>query len=81
MWRPIIIAETGWPSADTAEYGTIPSPRNAMLYFLQINRWAEQDEIEIFHFSAFDEVWKVDKEGDVGAYWGLWNNDGGAKYV
>ena len=29
---------------------------------------------------AFDEAWKVDAEGDVGAYWGLWDKDGKPKY-
>ena len=26
----------------------------------------------MFYFSSFDESWKVEAEGDVGAYWGLW---------
>ena len=42
---------------------------------------AEEEGIEIFYFSSFDETWKVDKEGDVGAYWGLWDKDGNLKYV
>ena len=41
----------------------------------------QQDGIEIFYFSSFDETWKVDAEGDVGAYWGLWDKDGKPKYV
>jgi exo-beta-1,3-glucanase (GH17 family) len=36
---------------------------------------------EIFYFSSFDETWKVDAEGDVGAFWGLWDKDGKLKYV
>ena len=28
----------------------------------------------------FDEAWKVEDEGDVGAFWGLWDEDGKAKY-
>ena len=27
----------------------------------------------MFYFSAFDESWKVD--ADVGAYWGLWDQN------
>jgi len=27
-----------------------------------------------------DESWKVGAEGDVGAYWGLWDKDGQPKY-
>jgi exo-beta-1,3-glucanase (GH17 family) len=29
-------------------------------------------DIDMFYFSSFDESWKVEAEGDVGAYWGLW---------
>ena len=46
-----------------------------------VKDWAEEDGVEIFYFSSFDETWKVDAEGDVGAYWGLWDKDGNLKYV
>jgi exo-beta-1,3-glucanase (GH17 family) len=32
------------------------------------------------YFSSFDEAWKIDSEGDVGAYWGIWDKDGKLKY-
>jgi glucan 1,3-beta-glucosidase len=51
-----------------------------MKYFIDAFRWAEEDGIEIFYFSSFDEAWKVAAEGDVGAYWGLWDKDGNPKY-
>ena len=41
---------------------------------------AETDGVEVFYFSSFDEAWKVDAEGDVGAFWGLWDKDGNPKY-
>jgi len=34
----------------------------------------------VFYFSSFDETWKIEKEGDVGAYWGLWGKDGNLKF-
>ena len=34
----------------------------------------------MFYFSSFDESWKVGDEGDVGAYWGLWDEQGNLKY-
>ncbi|MEM7431886.1 MAG: glycosyl hydrolase family 17 protein [Pseudomonadota bacterium] len=79
--KPVIISETGWPNLGTPEGGAVPSLHNAIKYFVDTYRWAEQDNIEIFWFSSFDEAWKVDKEGDVGAYWGLWDKDGNPKYV
>ncbi len=78
--KPVIISETGWPNIGTAEGGAVPSESNAIKYFIDTYRWAEEDNIEIFWFSSFDEAWKVDREGDVGAYWGLWDKDGSPKY-
>jgi len=41
---------------------------------------AQKENIDVFYFSSFDETWKIEKEGDVGAYWGLWDKDGNLKY-
>jgi exo-beta-1,3-glucanase (GH17 family) len=78
--KRVIISETGWPNIGTATGGAVPSYRNAVKYFIDTFRWAEEDGIEIFYFSSFDEAWKVAAEGDVGAYWGLWDKDGKPKY-
>ncbi len=78
--KPVIISETGWPNIGTAEGGAVPSHDNAIKYFVDTYRWAEEENIDIFWFSSFDEAWKVDKEGDVGAYWGLWDSDGKPKF-
>lgn len=79
--KKVIISETGWPNIGTATDGATPSYENAIKYLVDTYKWAEEDAIEIFYFSAFDEAWKVDKEGDVGAYWGLWDKDGDLKYA
>lgn len=79
--KRVIISETGWPNMGSPERGAQPSVESAMKYFIDTCQWAGQDGIEVFYFSAFDEAWKVDAEGDVGAYWGLWDKDGNPKYV
>ena len=78
--KKVIISETGWPNIGTPERGAVPSVENAIKYFVDTNLWAEEDGIEIFYFSSFDETWKVAAEGDVGAYWGIWDKDGNLKY-
>lgn len=78
--KRVIVSETGWPNLGSATEGAVPSYENAVKYFVDAYQWAEQDGIEIFYFSAFDEAWKVGAEGDVGAYWGLWDKDGNPKY-
>lgn len=79
--KKVIITETGWPSTGAVSGATVPSYENAMQYFINTYTWAEQEDIEIFYFSSFDESWKVGDEGDVGAHWGLWDKDGNFKYI
>jgi exo-beta-1,3-glucanase (GH17 family) len=78
--KRVIVSETGWPNIGSAEGGAVPTYENAIKYFVDTYRWAEADDIEMFYFASFDEAWKVDAEGDVGAYWGLWDKDGKPKY-
>ena len=78
--KRVVVSETGWPNIGTAEGAAVPSFENAVKYFVDTCRWAEEENIEIFYFSSFDESWKVGAEGDVGAYWGLWSKDGKPKY-
>jgi exo-beta-1,3-glucanase (GH17 family) len=51
-----------------------------MKYFINTQVWSANDNIDVFYFSSFDESWKVGAEGDVGAYWGLWDKDEKLKY-
>jgi exo-beta-1,3-glucanase (GH17 family) len=79
--KKVIISETGWPNRGSAYGAAIPSPENALNYFIHCYQWADEEGIEIFYFSSFDETWKIVDEGDVGAYWGLWDKDGKLKYI
>lgn len=78
--KKVIITETGWPSEGTNLQGAFPSEANAIKYFLNTQKWAQEEDIDIFYFSAFDESWKVGGEGDVGAYWGIWDKNERLKY-
>jgi glucan 1,3-beta-glucosidase len=78
--KRIVISETGWPDQGSAFHGAVPSREGAMRYFVDTHRWAQEDGIETFYFAAFDEAWKVGAEGDVGAYWGLWDKNGQPKF-
>lgn len=71
--KRVIITETGWPSEGGSLGGAMSSEENAMKYFINAQAWSAKDDIEMFYFSSFDESWKVGAEGDVGAYWGLWD--------
>lgn len=71
--KKVIITETGWPSQGTGLNDAQPSKINALRYFLDAQKWSAEEDIDLFYFTSFDESWKVGAEGDVGAYWGLWD--------
>jgi len=79
--KRVLVTETGWPSRGESFFSAEPSEINAMKYFIDSQRWSQEDDIELFYFASFDEPWKVDAEGDVGAYWGLWDSDEQLKYA
>jgi len=78
--KRIIITETGWPNQGTNLEGAFPSEENALKYFINAQKWSKEESIEMFYFSSFDESWKVGSEGDVGAFWGIWDKDEKLKY-
>ena len=78
--KKVIITETGWPSQGANLEGAFPSYENALKYFINAQNWSNDQNIEMFYFSSFDESWKVGSEGDVGAFWGLWDKDEKLKF-
>lgn len=78
--KRVIVTETGWPSQGEPFYGAEAGEINAMKYFIDSQQWSEEEDIEMFYFASFDEAWKVGAEGDVGAYWGLWDASEQRKY-
>ncbi|WP_445747126.1 MFS transporter [Polaribacter sp.] len=73
--KKIIVSETGWPSKGEVVQEAVPSEKNAIKYFIAAQNWAENNRIEMFYFSSFDESWKVNQEGIVGAAWGIWDKN------
>ena len=78
--KKVIITESGWPSVGGSLKGAFSSKENAMRYFINVQKWSKKADIEMFYFSSFDESWKVGTEGDVGAYWGLWDKNEKLKF-
>jgi len=78
--KKVIVSETGWPNLGSTLEDSQPSIINAIRYFINAQKWCNEENIDMFYFSGFDEMWKMRDEGDVGAYWGLWDKDGNPKY-
>lgn len=78
--KKVIITETGWPSKGESFKESHPSTENAIKYFINSQLWSKDENIPIFYFSSFDESWKVGAEGEVGAYWGIWDKNEKLKF-
>lgn len=78
--KEVMVTETGWPSAGQTVDAAVPSPENAMRYFVETQQWADAREINLFYFSSFDESWKIHAEGWAGTSWGLWDKKKELKY-
>ncbi len=78
--KPIIIAETGWPSKGAPVDEAVPSEDNYIRYFLEAQLWAEHLKVDCFHFSSFDESWKIHAEGWAGTSWGIWDVQDNLKF-
>jgi exo-beta-1,3-glucanase (GH17 family) len=78
--KKVIITETGWPSQGESFKDSHPSKENALKYFINTQLWSKEENIDIFYFSSFDESWKVGAEGEVGAYWGIWDKNEKLKF-
>ena len=78
--KPVFITETGWPNKGEANGAALPSSSNAIKYFIEVNRWRQKHNVDVFYFSSFDEPWKIHHEGNVGQSWGIWDKNDKLKY-
>ncbi|MDX1803361.1 MAG: glycosyltransferase, partial [Alcanivorax sp.] len=71
--KPIVIAEVGWPSNGRTRESAVATPANEALFLRRFLDQAEQRHYVYYVMEAFDQPWKAQAEGAVGAYWGVWN--------
>jgi len=74
--KPISVLEAGWATT-ASEFGERASEESQERYYREIQDWAEQNNITVFFFEAFDEPWKGDPDNPLGAekHWGLFKVD------
>jgi exo-beta-1,3-glucanase (GH17 family) len=75
--KPIMVSESGWPSAGETVQSAVPSIQNASRFLMDFISWAESGVKcnGYFYFEAFDEAWKRQSEGERGAHWGIWDEN------
>jgi exo-beta-1,3-glucanase (GH17 family)/cellulose synthase/poly-beta-1,6-N-acetylglucosamine synthase-like glycosyltransferase len=71
--KPIVIAEVGWPSNGRTRKWAVASPANEAIFLRQFLERAKKENYTYYVMEAFDQPWKKDTEGAVGAYWGVYD--------
>ena len=71
--KPIIIDEVGWPSYGRTRHAAVASPANEAMFLRRFLARARKREWTYRIMEAFDQPWKEQTEGAVGAYWGVWD--------
>jgi exo-beta-1,3-glucanase (GH17 family) len=72
--KPVLVGETGFPTAGDARGAAVPSEAGQGRFLADLLGIAAREGMPVMWFEAFDEAWKGN-EGPVGAHWGLWNSD------
>jgi cellulose synthase/poly-beta-1,6-N-acetylglucosamine synthase-like glycosyltransferase len=78
--KPIVIGEVGWPSNGRQRGGAVPSLSNQAKFLKRFMALADQEGWDYFLIEAFDQPWKAETEGGVGAYWGLYDVERNPKF-
>ncbi|HXH71324.1 MAG TPA: glycosyltransferase [Mariprofundaceae bacterium] len=71
--KPIVITEVGWPSEGRTRIAAVASKANEAIFLRRFLARAEAEGYVYYVMEAFDQPWKAETEGSVGAYWGVWN--------
>ncbi|MDO9522088.1 MAG: glycosyltransferase [Pseudohongiella sp.] len=69
----ILIGEVGWPSGGRTREAAVASTANEALFLRRFLHRAQQESYPYFLMEAFDQPWKAQSEGGVGAYWGVYD--------
>lgn len=78
----VIISETGWPDAGTAENGSVASTDNAARYLNDFYWLATDKGWKYYYFAGFDTPYKkeqADDDNTVEAHFGIFDEDGNLK--
>ena len=70
---PVLLAEVGWPSNGRTLRSASASQSNEAIFLRRFLARAQQAKYDYFLMEAFDQPWKMDSEGSVGAYWGVYD--------
>lgn len=73
--KPILIGESGWPGAGRQRGWAVPNVVNEAKFIRKLIEVATKNGFDYNIVEAFNQSWKSDFEGVVGANWGLYSVD------
>lgn len=79
--KRIVISEVGWPSNGRTIKQAVASEANEATFLRRFLARAAQEEYVCYVMEAFDQPWKQETEGSVGAYWGVYNAERQPKFT
>lgn len=80
LGKPLVVGETGWPSAGPSQGPAHPGVGAQRRFVHDLFAWARERRRGVFLFEMFDEPWKASEPGGVGAHWGLFDWRGRPKF-
>lgn len=73
--KPILIGESGWPGEGRQRGWSVPSVVNEAKFIRALIKVANENGFDYNIVEAFNQSWKSELEGVVGANWGLFSVD------
>ncbi len=71
--KPVVLAEVGWPSNGRTRRSAVASQSNEAIFLRRFLARAQAEKYDYYLMEAFDQPWKSETEGAVGAYWGVYD--------
>ncbi|MBM4206879.1 MAG: exo-beta-1,3-glucanase [Gammaproteobacteria bacterium] len=71
--KPILIGETGWPSMGKQRGWAVPGVVNEAAFIRGLLKVAADNRFDVNIVEAFNQPWKSELEGVIGANWGLFD--------
>lgn len=71
--KPIVIGEVGWPSNGRSIKAATASEADEATFLRRFLARAAEEHYIYYLMEAFDQKWKRETEGAVGAYWGVYD--------
>ena len=78
--KKIVVGEAGWPSEGRTRGRAEASAANEAYFLRGFVQFAMEKGWDYYLFEAYDQPWKNQGEGAVGAYWGLFDASGNPKF-